>query len=481
MKIRYGLACLALAAGIALASPLTAQAGKIPEEELKIAEGVYAENVALGGLTEQEALTRLEEEFNAQKSKSLIVDVNGEQASVTLGELGLTWKNPEIAQEAALLGRGGSVVTRYKAMEQLRHETRELNLILSLDEAALDRFISTQVEAFNKEPVEPALKRRDGAFTISDSHTGMSVNVEKTRRDIVFAVLEPWEKDTLTVNATVEVTQPVHDGALLYQVTDRIGTCTTVMSNMGNKNRVHNVTLGSKNANGTIVWPGEEVSWSEILGPRNEENGWAVAAEYVNGGSKEDYGGGICQTATTMYGALLDAEVKVTERWPHSRVIWYAPMAQDAAMSGTYKDLKFRNDFDVPIYLECYVSGNKVVYNIYGKETRPSNRRVEYVSEVLSETDPGYKDVPDPSMLIGTSRVTTKAYPAVKATLTKNVYMDGKLVESTLLHTDNYKALQGVRAVGTKQPEPEPEPETQAPKETSESRETKASSENDGD
>ena len=52
---------------------------------------------------------------------------------------------------------------------------------------------------------------------------------------------------------------------------------------------------------------------------------------------------------------------------------------------------------------------------------------------------------------------------------------------SIVLHTDNYKALQGVRAVGTKQPEPEPEPETQTPKETSESRETKESSENDGD
>ncbi|MBQ5951437.1 MAG: VanW family protein [Lachnospiraceae bacterium] len=455
-----------LLAGFVLALFLTilpgavVRADQVPVDQLSIAEGVFVDRIDISGLKEDAAEKVVENFIKEQGLKAVTVDVNGHDVVISLEKLGLKWVNRDVIHDATLLGRGGSVITRYKSYEQLRHEKKVYPLEIVYDNFAIDKFVENELTAFDYEPKDGSLKRSDGKFIIKESSTGEALNATETKKSLLEALTEPWKKDAIHVSATVDVVQPVHDSALLERVKDRIGHCVTIMSNMGNKNRVHNVTLGSKYANGTVLWPGEEASWNKLLGPRNEENGWMKAAEYVNGGSSDEYGGGICQTATTMYGALLDAEVTVTERYPHSRVIWYTDYAMDAAMSANYKDLKFRNDFEVPIYLECYVSGDKVIYNIYGEETRPSNRRVEYVSTLISEEDPGMKETPNPNMYVGQRRTAHKSYPKVVASLTKNVYVDGQLTESIKLHTDTYKALQGEVYVGTK---PLPPPETKPP------------------
>ena len=119
---------------------------------------------------------------------------------------------------------------------------------------------------------------------------------------------------------------------------------------------------------------------------------------------------------------------------------------------------------DDPIYISASAGGGYCTFRIYGNETRPENREVKYVSKTLSETYPsGVTYTDDPTRPVGYETTTQGAYPAVKASLTKEVYVDGKLTESTLLYTDSYSGSNKKVTRGTKQPETTAAPSTQEP------------------
>ena len=85
----------------------------------------------------------------------------------------------------------------------------------------------------------------------------------------------------------------------------------------------------------------------------------------------ETYGGGICQVSTTLYNAILFAELEIVERYPHSMLVNYVDPSRDAAIAGDTKDLKFKNNQETPIYLEGGIdSSNQLRFTVYGKETR---------------------------------------------------------------------------------------------------------------
>jgi vancomycin resistance protein YoaR len=171
-------------------------------------------------------------------------------------------------------------------------------------------------------------------------------------------------------------------------------------------------------------------------------------------------GAGICQTATTLYDAALYAELNIVERYNHTMVVHYSEYGMDATIyagndyKNPSKDLKLKNDYDYPVYIEASASGGVCKFTIYGKETRASNREVKYISETLEEKWPtGITYINDSSKKVGYTSVQQSAYPYVKATLTKVVYVDGVETERELLHTDTYQSSNKKVVRGTKQPE----------------------------
>ena len=135
--------------------------------------------------------------------------------------------------------------------------------------------------------------------------------------------------------------------------------------------------------------PGEVLSGYECLQPFTSANGYKGAASYANGQVVDSIGGGVCQVSTTLYNAALQAELEIVERQNHSMIVTYVEPSMDAAIAGTVKDLKIRNNYSTPIYVEGYTENKQITFTIYGKETRPANRKVEYVSETLGRTSPG--------------------------------------------------------------------------------------------
>lgn len=200
--------------------------------------------------------------------------------------------------------------------------------------------------------------------------------------DAVYGYLtNDWNGEAGSVELAINVEEPKGNAEELAQITDVLGSFTTSYSTSG-KARSANVANGANLINGTTVYPGEEFSTYKTVSPFSEANGYYMAGSYLNGKVVDSIGGGICQVSTTLYNAVLRAELEVTERHNHSMIVTYVDPSADAAIAESAgKDFRFVNNTDYPIYIEGYVSDKKITFNIYGKETRSSSRKVSYVSE----------------------------------------------------------------------------------------------------
>ncbi len=174
-----------------------------------------------------------------------------------------------------------------------------------------------------------------------------------------------------------------------------------------------------------------------------------MAGSYLNGEVVDSMGGGICQVSTTLYNAVLRAELEVTERSPHSMTVSYVPESGDAAIAGDYKDLKFKNNLEYPIYIEGYTtSDKKITFNIYGKETRDQNREISFESVRVSEIPPATNLSEDPGQPLGYKAVSNGKIGIV-AELYKVVKVNGTETERIKINKSSYKGKNRTVVYGT--------------------------------
>ncbi len=236
-----------------------------------------------------------------------------------------------------------------------------------------------------------------------------------------------------------------------------LGSCTTAFLARDTA-RADNVRKSVDSINGRVFMPGEEISALGMYGDITAENGYNMADTYENGEVVPGIGGGICQTTSSLYNAVLWAELQVTHRRQHSMAVDYLPPSMDAMVSYGSNDFTFVNSTEYPIYIEAYCSGvgadgyDRLTINIYGTETRPANRTINYRSEILEWDYPGtlFDFVVDDTMKLGQGtysekqQTVTDVHPHIKSQLYKDVYVDGQLTESTMLHEDEYDFSTGL-------------------------------------
>lgn len=194
----------------------------------------------------------------------------------------------------------------------------------------------------------------------------------------------------------------------MAQIKDVLGTYTTEYGGSPYGRKV-NVANGASKINGSIVYPGETLSVYKTVSPFTKENGYALAGSYENGQTVQTYGGGICQVSTTLYNAVIRAELKIVERFPHSMTVHYVPRSADAAIAGTHKDMKFKNTFDTPIYIEGKANGSTITFTIYGKKKDPK-RTVEFLSETTNIKESTESTVEDATLPAGQKVVQLWTY-----------------------------------------------------------------------
>ena len=159
---------------------------------------------------------------------------------------------------------------------------------------------------------------------------------------------EQEAEDTAQQNSGVEVVQIQESVATPVNGTV-IGSCTTKYT--AGIPRETNLKVASSRINGTVIQPEDTFSYSKTVLPRTSENGYVKATVIQGGKYVQGMGGGICQVSSTLYAAMLNANLPATERYPHSIPVTYLPKGYDATISGNSKDLKFKNVFDYPVQI----------------------------------------------------------------------------------------------------------------------------------
>lgn len=412
-----------------------------------IHDGVYLDEVDVSGKTEEEARTALAEYTQILGQETLTLQIEGHEVVVQLADLGLQCANPEVVNEALGLGKSGNIIKRFKEQKQLEHNRKVLELTWTVEPASVSEIVETQCVQFDVDAVNAGLTRSNGAFSIIPGTTGVKLNTEGAKQAIIDFVEQEWNQENGTVALPADVEQPIGTEEELNRVKDVLGTFTTSYST-SNSNRSKNVANGTRLINGIVLYPGETFSAYEVVNPFTEANGYEMAGSYLNGKVVDSLGGGICQVSTTLYNAVLRAELEIVERSNHSMIVTYVDPAADAAIAGTYKDFKFTNNTDAPIYIEGTTSSDKkVTFTIYGEETRPANREVKFKSVTLSTTDPGQLIVADASQGIGFYH-KEGAHWGIVAELYKHVYEDGVEVSKELVNKSSYKASPRTITVG---------------------------------
>lgn len=439
----YGLlfALILVVAGAGSAEALAKE-----KEEPTIHAGVFADEVDLSGMTEAEAEAELAAYINRLGDETLTLEIFDEQVEVSLGDLGLGCTNLNVIEEAVQLGKTGNVIKRYKERKDLEHENKVYELNWMLDSDMIRDFVSTECVKFDSEARDATLKRENGTFQIVDGNTGTKLDVEGSIQAIQDYIENDWNKENGRITLPVETDYPRGSKEELSRVKDVLGTFTTSYSTSG-PSRSQNVSNGARLINGTVLYPGDTFSTYEVVSPFTTANGYEMAGSYLNGKVVDSLGGGICQVSTTLYNAVLLAELEVIERSNHSMIVTYVDPSADAAIAGTYKDFKFKNDSDAPIYIEGVTANKQITFTIYGEETRPSNRTVKYVSQTLSTTDPGAIIIADPGQPIG-YRVAESAHRGVQAELYKHVYVNDVEESVTKVNKSTYNASPRTVVIG---------------------------------
>lgn len=432
------------------------------EEDRRVKNGVWIgiteeqPIIDLSGMTLDEIESTMNDymEVLASLEVKLIVS-GGQEVVVTPGQLGLEWVNSELVKEAITLGTEGDVIARYKAMKDLEHSNKVYPMELDVDLELIQSFLTEQCVPYDYPAVNMTLRKEGNEFYTVEGKEGYALEMEASTNTIYNFFTEGWNHNAGTLQMAVTTLQPQGSEEELALVRDILGSFRTSFAT-SNENRAGNVTVGCSFINGLTLYPGEEFSMIETAGPFGESNGYFKAGAYINGKSVDSFGGGICQVSTTLYKAVLEAELDVTKRYNHSMTVSYVEPSEDAAIaSSSGKDFKFVNNTEHPIYIEGYTTKTKqLVFKIYGVETRDPSRTVEYVPEILEETDPGpelvYIDSKQP---LGYIDVQSK-HVGYKARLWKVVKVDGVEVSREIINTSKYKASPRSATVGVMTDDP---------------------------
>ncbi len=230
----------------------------------------------------------------------------------------------------------------------------------------------------------------------------------------------------------------------------KISSYTTYFST-SDPNRVNNLRVALNLLNGRVIMPGETFSYNSVVGGATAAQGFKAAATFVGGRVVREVGGGICQTVSTLYNTALLANLEIVQRKAHSLPVAYVPGSRDATVYYPSIDFKFKNTREYPIKIvTSFNSGGNLTISLYG--TKQEN---EYVVSISSRTISSIpyttQYVNDSSMAKGTQKVVQNGSNGSKSEAYITKKLNGKVVSTTLLSRDTYKAVNRIVHVGTKE------------------------------
>lgn len=451
----------------------------ITEKSTTIAKGVYIKNIDVSGLTREQAKEKINNYISSVIPEEIKLTHNGFETSLSTSQLSIYFNTDEAVDMAYNIGKTGNIFQKNLTILQTRLSKTTIDPGFSIDMDQLKKDLEDISSKLPDKIIESSCYIDGNKLIITKGKAGKTVKVDDSAKYIKQAINDlkiennslelltedstPKEIDLDTVYNEIHkepvnayysqnpyVVHPSENGMdfsitldeaknmlkeekdeyvvplkVLYPsvTTNMIGTeaFPDLLSEFStkyaasNKNRTTNLILAAKKINGTVLMPGETFSYNKVVGARTIQAGYKEAPIYVSGRVEDGIGGGICQITTTLYNAVVYANLDIVERSNHQFVPSYAGPSRDATVVYGAIDFKFKNNRNYPIKIACSVSGGIANFKIWGLKSDN-----DYEVQISSRT---------------TGKTSTAIYSEAYKILKRN----GNVVSTTLLSKDTYK------------------------------------------
>lgn len=476
-----------------------------------IVNGVRVLGVDLSGLSIEEAKEKIIQETDNRISTEIVLRHNDETYTLHLLEIGASYDIDEMLDSAFKIGRTKNIFySNFEILDSMIHQ-KEVKAIFSYNSENFSSVIEQMDGSFQDGLKAPSYEIEGNNLIVTAGKNGFVIDSDKLKSLIVDKLVAPdYNTDAIEIPVLEKTAEAIDiekihteiykeatdayfskepfavypsstgidfamsmdeakaliDGnsetyniplKILYPKVktsdigleafpDALATYSTNYST-SNANRSTNIALASSKINGIVLMPGDVFSFNGTVGKRIAAAGFKVAGVYVNGQVTNDYGGGICQVSSTLYNAVLRANLEIVERTNHQFTVAYVPIGTDATVSWGAPDFKFKNSRSYPIKIVTSNYNKNLKVTIYGlkEENEYSVEIVSYRTGTVAYKTTYTKDpslAPDQTKVIqsGSNGATSVAYRILK----KN----GVEVSRQLLSKDTYSPHNQIIAKG---------------------------------
>ncbi|HEY6078403.1 MAG TPA: VanW family protein [Polyangiaceae bacterium] len=175
--------------------------------------------------------------------------------------------------------------------------------------------------------------------------------------------------------------------------------------------RSYNLRLAASKLDGTVLLPGEVFDFNDVVGPRDEANGYKVATVIAEGELVDGIGGGTCQISGTLHGAAFFSGLEIVERYPHTRPSSYIKMGLDATVVYPTINFRVRNPFPFPVVLHQTVKNGVVRAEVLGPKRTHTVTLIRRIDSAIP-----YEEVerPDKTLPSGVRHLGQRGVPGFK-------------------------------------------------------------------
>ncbi|MGE5654058.1 MAG: VanW family protein [Bacillota bacterium] len=422
----------------------------------QIVRGVAIGPIEVGGMKLAEAKAFLEARLTNLPANFDLTTTSGNH-KVKRTDLVTGFDLDRSLREALAMGRGHGLWQNIQVQRQLRQSTARVPLYANLSASGLSSLQHKMAELFGVPSRAASLAVRGDTVDILPSQEGRTVERDELERAIRQA-LERLETKVTVPLTTVKPT-PSTEELVAMGIKEKMVEFSSTFS-ISLAGRVHNIRTAAQALDGQIVAPGQVFSFNEVVGPADASDGYQDAIIISNGEFTSGVGGGVCQVSSTLYGAVLRANLKITERHNHSLIVTYVPPALDATVNYPVHDFRFENTSPNHILIKTETVGDKISVRLYGQRDRTTQVQVE--SQVIETYPAPISIIPDDTMPVGHDEVVQNGSVGYLASSYRKVYKNGALIQTEKLSQDYYSPSTRVIRTGTK-PAPTVAPTTPNP------------------
>ncbi|WP_207857076.1 VanW family protein [Lucifera butyrica] len=414
----------------------------------EIYQGVTVGGIPVGGLSVDAAEQKIRDHFQQYWDRPVILfTYNKQQWPITPQNFDLTIDAHNLALGAYDVGRNGNIIHRLLQRYLTLNQGYQISLPLSYNKDKLVHILTGIANSIDRPAQDARIKQSQNGTVINviSEVTGRKVDISKT----VAAALGKLHSDLYaSVPLIVQETTPQITAKDLANIDGVIASYTTQFDPSDN-NRDQNIRLAAKRIHSVLLRPRQKFSFNTQVGLRSPQNGYKEAPVFIDGNLVPDWGGGVCQISSTLYNAVLLADLKILERTSHFHPPGYVPVGQDATVADHLIDFVFANNLPNNIYITNEVTDNQVTFYVLG-HPKPNSPEIHVAATTKKVLEPNTVIKQDPNLELGKQIIESEGQKGFLVTTYRIKSLNGKEISREFLATDEFKPVDRIIRIGTK-------------------------------